>query len=138
MLRVVVLGAAAGGGVPQWNCGCQVCRAARSGQGVLQSTQASIAFSADGSLIATGCDDSKVRLWDAQSGQLLKTLQGHTSRVYAVDFSDGILASASWDTTARIWDIDSGRCLRILKGHTGSIICLLFYLIGAPKKRVLP
>ena len=26
MLRVVVLGAAAGGGVPQWNCGCQVCR----------------------------------------------------------------------------------------------------------------
>ncbi len=30
MLRVVVLGAAAGGGVPQWNCGCESCRAARS------------------------------------------------------------------------------------------------------------
>jgi pyrroloquinoline quinone biosynthesis protein B len=48
MLRVVVLGAAAGGGVPQWNCGCQVCRAARNGQVELQRTQASIAFSADG------------------------------------------------------------------------------------------
>jgi pyrroloquinoline quinone biosynthesis protein B len=48
MLRVVVLGAAAGGGVPQWNCGCEVCRAARDGQPDLQSTQASIAFSADG------------------------------------------------------------------------------------------
>ena len=48
MLRVVVLGAAAGGGVPQWNCGCEVCRAARDGQPELQSTQASIAFSADG------------------------------------------------------------------------------------------
>jgi pyrroloquinoline quinone biosynthesis protein B len=48
MLRIVVLGAAAGGGVPQWNCGCQVCRAARDGQPELQSTQASIAFSADG------------------------------------------------------------------------------------------
>ncbi len=48
MLRVVVLGAAAGGGVPQWNCGCAVCRAARDGQKELQSTQASIAFSADG------------------------------------------------------------------------------------------
>jgi pyrroloquinoline quinone biosynthesis protein B len=46
MLRVVVLGAAAGGGVPQWNCGCPVCRAARSGR-ELQSTQASIAISAD-------------------------------------------------------------------------------------------
>jgi len=48
MLRVVVLGAAAGGGVPQWNCGCQVCRAARGEHPELQSTQASIAFSADG------------------------------------------------------------------------------------------
>src|ERR1700742_3489496 len=48
MLRVVVLGAAAGGGVPQWNCGCAVCRAARDGQLELRSTQASIAFSADG------------------------------------------------------------------------------------------
>ena len=48
MLRIVVLGAAAGGGVPQWNCGCQVCRAARGEHPELQSTQASIAFSADG------------------------------------------------------------------------------------------
>jgi pyrroloquinoline quinone biosynthesis protein B len=48
MLRVVVLGAAAGGGVPQWNCGCPVCRTARTEQPELQSTQASIAVSADG------------------------------------------------------------------------------------------
>ncbi|MBI5265420.1 MAG: pyrroloquinoline quinone biosynthesis protein PqqB [Bradyrhizobium sp.] len=48
MLRVVVLGAAAGGGVPQWNCGCAVCRAARANPGELQKTQASIAVSADG------------------------------------------------------------------------------------------
>jgi pyrroloquinoline quinone biosynthesis protein B len=48
MLRVVVLGAAAGGGVPQWNCGCPVCRKARTEHPELQSTQASIAISADG------------------------------------------------------------------------------------------
>jgi pyrroloquinoline quinone biosynthesis protein B len=48
MLRVVVLGAAAGGGVPQWNCGCPVCRNARTGNSELRSTQASIAISADG------------------------------------------------------------------------------------------
>jgi pyrroloquinoline quinone biosynthesis protein B len=48
MLRVVVLGAAAGGGVPQWNCGCPVCRLARTIEPELQSTQASIAVSADG------------------------------------------------------------------------------------------
>lgn len=48
MLRVVVLGAAAGGGVPQWNCGCPVCREARGGHPELRRTQASIAVSADG------------------------------------------------------------------------------------------
>ena len=47
MLRVVVLGAAAGGGVPQWNCGCPICRAARNGRPEIQSTQASIAITAD-------------------------------------------------------------------------------------------
>ena len=48
MLRVVVLGAAAGGGIPQWNCGCPVCLKARSDRPELRSTQASIAVSADG------------------------------------------------------------------------------------------
>ena len=47
MLRVVVLGAAAGGGVPQWNCGCAVCLAARIEHPELESTQTSIAISAD-------------------------------------------------------------------------------------------
>jgi pyrroloquinoline quinone biosynthesis protein B len=48
MLRVVVLGAAAGGGVPQWNCGCSICSAARTEHPELISTQASIAVTADG------------------------------------------------------------------------------------------
>src|SRR5262245_62766663 len=49
MLRVRVLGAAAGGGLPQWNCGCECCRCARTGaRGVAPQTQSSIAASADG------------------------------------------------------------------------------------------
>jgi pyrroloquinoline quinone biosynthesis protein B len=47
MLRVVVLGSAAGGGIPQWNCGCAMCRAARDTRPDLQSGQASIAVSTD-------------------------------------------------------------------------------------------
>lgn len=46
-MRVIVLGAAAGGGVPQWNCNCEVCRAARGLYPEMQSTQASIAVSVD-------------------------------------------------------------------------------------------
>ena len=45
-MRVVILGSAAGGGVPQWNCGCSNCLAARAAGN--QRTQSSIAVSADG------------------------------------------------------------------------------------------
>ncbi len=47
-LRAVVLGAAAGGGLPQWNCGCQNCNAARDGS-IPAASQSSVAFSANGS-----------------------------------------------------------------------------------------
>jgi pyrroloquinoline quinone biosynthesis protein B len=49
-VKVRVLGSAAGGGVPQWNCGCENCREARRGTGVVRPrTQESLAISADGS-----------------------------------------------------------------------------------------
>lgn len=47
MLRVIVLGAAAGGGVPQWNCGCRNCCDARKARPELVGTQASLAISVD-------------------------------------------------------------------------------------------
>lgn len=49
MLKAIVLGAAAGGGYPQWNCNCAVCRAARAGNGSARAaTQSSLAVTADG------------------------------------------------------------------------------------------
>ena len=47
MPKVIVLGVAAGGGVPQWNCNCGICREARRDP-TMQSGQASLAISADG------------------------------------------------------------------------------------------
>ncbi len=48
-LRALVLGSAGGGGVPQWNCGCRVCRLAWSGdKRVRPRTQSSLAVSVDG------------------------------------------------------------------------------------------
>jgi len=46
-MQIVVLGAAAGGGFPQWNCNCAVCREAWAGRASAQ-TQASLAVSGDG------------------------------------------------------------------------------------------
>ena len=48
-MTIRLLGTAAGGGVPQWNCNCPVCREARAGTArVLPRTQSSVAVSADG------------------------------------------------------------------------------------------
>jgi pyrroloquinoline quinone biosynthesis protein B len=48
-MRIRLLGTAAGGGVPQWNCNCKICREARAGGGRVQNrTQSSVAISADG------------------------------------------------------------------------------------------
>ncbi|SIS52388.1 pyrroloquinoline quinone biosynthesis protein PqqB [Paracoccus saliphilus] len=46
-MKIIILGAAAGGGLPQWNCGCDNCDAARAGR-IPALTQSSIAVSADG------------------------------------------------------------------------------------------
>ncbi|MFN2542694.1 MAG: pyrroloquinoline quinone biosynthesis protein PqqB [Chthoniobacterales bacterium] len=47
MIRIRILGSAAGGGLPQWNCACLNCRAARAGK-ISARTQSSIALSGDG------------------------------------------------------------------------------------------
>ena len=47
--HAIVLGSAAGGGFPQWNCGCHLCRLVRQGDPrVRAATQASVAVSGDG------------------------------------------------------------------------------------------
>ncbi len=46
-MRFLVLGAAAGGGLPQWNCGCPNCQDARRGK-IASATQSSLAVSRDG------------------------------------------------------------------------------------------
>ena len=48
-LTVIVLGSSAGGGLPQWNCNCPQCAAARAGDPAVPSRhQSSLAVSADG------------------------------------------------------------------------------------------
>src|SRR5438128_2612877 len=76
------------------------------------------ALSADGRLLASGSLDGTARLWEAPSGRLLATLQGHAGAVWGVALSgDGrLLASGSTDGTARLWEAPSGQLLASLEG----------------------
>jgi WD40 repeat protein len=71
-----------------------------------------VAVSPDGRLVATGCDDQDlaIRLHDAATGRVVRTLTGHTRKVVSLEFSpDGKrLVSGSWDRTARLWDVATG------------------------------
>ena len=57
-----------------------------------QTNRAAVAFSPDGSLIATGrADDNNVKLWNAKSGELIRTLFGENNNANVIAFSpDGL------------------------------------------------
>jgi WD40 repeat protein len=75
-----------------------------------------VAFSPDGRWLAC-ISHQKVGLWDVNTGEGFKTLQGHTSQIYAIAFSsDGeTLVSCSMDSTIKLWDVKTEECLKTLR-----------------------
>ena len=67
----------------------------------------SLTWSPDGALLASGSEDSAVRVWDAQTQLCVSVLRGHSKSVLAIAFSpDGsLLASAGSDRNVRLWDL---------------------------------
>jgi WD40 repeat protein/uncharacterized caspase-like protein len=82
----------------------------------------SVAYSPDGRLIASGSSDKTVKLWDAATGALLRTLEGHTKGVTSVAFlpDSRHVLSASIDGI-RVWDAASGDVVRTFDRVTNSI-----------------
>ena len=69
-----------------------------------------VAWSPNGSQLATASKDATIKIWDAATGRELKTLLGHEAGVVSVRWSpDGeLLASAAQDNTIRVWDVAAG------------------------------
>ena len=87
----------------------------------------SVAWSPDGTRLASGSADATVRIWDTASGTTTTaTLSGHDGGVLAVASSlDGTrLASCSDDATVRIWDAASGTTTATLTGHDGGVLAV--------------
>jgi WD40 repeat protein len=79
------------------------------------------AITQDG-LIASGGLDGLIRLVDVETGDAVKTLQGHTYWVSSIaSLDNNRIVSASGDKTVRVWDVDSGECIHVMNGHTGRI-----------------
>ncbi|MFC5723998.1 TIR domain-containing protein [Streptomyces gamaensis] len=80
-----------------------------------------VSYSPDGSLLALGAEDGGVLVCDAGTGTALRTLQGHTERVYAVKFRHNVLATGGADGFVRLWDPVAGTCRHTLEIHPDGV-----------------
>ena len=73
-------------------------------------------FSPDGQTLASGGNNKMVIVWDAVTGEQMRTLVGHEHQINSVAYSpDGqALASASHDNTIRLWDAGTGKQTRLI------------------------
>ncbi|KAF9172104.1 hypothetical protein BGX20_006334 [Mortierella sp. AD010] len=89
----------------------------------------------EGLSIVSGSSDNTLRIWDTETGSCLRTLEGHSSRIWDVSSNDSgsNVASASGDSTVKIWDIkgSSDPCRATLSGHSGDVYTVKYHPTSA-------
>jgi WD40 repeat protein/predicted Ser/Thr protein kinase len=92
-----------------------------------QQAVTAVAYSPDGQYLATGSRDRTVKIWNAVTGEEIRTLT-HTNDVQAVAFSpDGrYLASAGRDKTVKLWEVKTWTERHTFRGHNNDIRSLAF------------
>lgn len=87
----------------------------------------SVRFSSDGARVVTASRDGDVRLWDARTGELLRTLREHLGTVAHAEFSpDGRWIVSAGPSTAGLWASDTGRLQFFLRGHEARLTSAAF------------
>ncbi|HEY9864168.1 MAG TPA: serine/threonine-protein kinase [Candidatus Obscuribacterales bacterium] len=83
----------------------------------------SLTFSSDTQILASGSGDNTITLWQPGTGNIIRTLEGHSGGVYslAITSDNKILVSGSEDQTIKLWEIETGEEICTLTGHRGII-----------------
>ena len=86
-----------------------------------------VAFSPDGLTLISGGAECLVRMWDIESGRLLRSLRGHTKDIRAIVITpDGqTIATGSEDRTIRLWNGKTGEPLKLLFTRYDHSVCSL-------------
>jgi WD40 repeat protein len=86
------------------------------------------ARSPDGRQLAAGGWWRTIRIWDAQSGAELFSLDGHSGEILGLAYHPNgtILASGSADRTIRLWDVPTGKTVRTWQAHEGEVRGVMF------------
>lgn len=77
-------------------------------------------------ILATGSYDAKIKIWDLETGNEIRTLHGHEKGIRCLQFDDTKLISGSLDNTIRVWNWRTGECISQYHGHEGGVIGLHF------------
>ena len=123
-----ILAANSSAGIQLWNT------TTRAHVANLRGSSSSIAFSSDGTNLASGSirsSEPNIELWSVANQTLIATLPGHQggpTGVHSVAFSPSgdTLASGSGDKTIKLWDVSNRTLIGTLTGHTSHVFSVAF------------